>query len=160
MRNLVFVLLTSIVSMLGACVNMVEEHPTLDKMPSARNDAALVYVFKPMQYDHSQYNHQNRPYYTDIKDDKRFLGSVTEGSFFFVHLDPGSYKLACLDIDLKAGQTYYLENYVAYVRTHIEGRKREPLLLCPPMLVVRSAEYSKPIIADLTYTVVKKESRF
>ncbi len=146
---------------LSGCVNLIVENPTLNEIPQTKNDEALVYFFKSNKHDHSTFHHHDRNYYEYVKDDGNFLGAVTEGSFFFDYVAPGEHEFSCTTIELEAGQTYYLEHYVAYGRIRTDYPKGpagdQPLLLCPLQFVLRSPKYAQPIIAELTYTIVRKD---
>ncbi len=160
MRTLTLLFFMTLLATLSGCVNRIIKNPELSELPEARNDAALVFFFKPNNHDHSVYHHHDRSYYEYVKDEDDFLGAVTEGSFFFAFVTPGEHEFSCTPVDLDAGQTYYLEHYVAYVRIHLDATvtmSREPLLLCPPQFVERTTEYARPIIADLSYTIVSME---
>ncbi|MCH7509116.1 MAG: hypothetical protein IIB68_04675 [Proteobacteria bacterium] len=137
---------------LPACVNRIVEYPPLPEQPQARDDAALVYFYRPDYHDHSSYHHHKRKNYEYVDDDGEFLGAVAEGSFFFAHVKPGTHNFSCLKIEIEAGQIYYLENYNGYRRN-----SWDPLILCPPKFVLRSADYAQPIVGGLTYTKVRKE---
>ncbi len=142
-----------LLSLLFACAtNLVVEYPAMPETPQIRDDASLVYFFRPNYHDHNSYHHHKRKNYEYVKNGDEFLGAVTEGSFFFIQLEPGAYSFSCFDIDLEAGQTYYLENYNQYRRS-----LRQPLILCPPRFVERSPEYAQAIIAKSTYTIARME---
>ena len=147
------------------------EYPVLDELPEARNDAALVYFFQP-DYRHKGTSKRYRYVYGDDGDD--FLGGLKPGSFFFVNFVPGTHNFSCLEIDLEAGQTYYLERglntqsgilltsprQAIDPRVHLDFKRlalQEPIDLCPPNFVAVKPEYAQPIITNLTYTIVKKD---
>ncbi len=161
-------------SMLGACgaPGPIIEYPVLNELPQVRDGAALVYFFYP--------NNRHDPRYSryffifdDHGDAESFLGAVTEGSFFFVNFVPGTHNFSCLEINLEAGQTYYLsvrnsqtvndlisKDTIRDPRVRFDKKRfmrSAPIDLCPPSFVALTPEYAQPIIAELTYTVVKKE---
>lgn len=140
---------------LCACTHLTIENPVLSEMPQARNDAALVFFFKRSQ----RYN-QARKYY--VYDGDEFLGAVNDGSFFFVHLAPGIHNFPCLKLGLNAGLTYYLvvgEGYQYDVDRNLDFASDREVALgnCPPLFSPTPPEYAQMVIANLSYTIIRKE---
>lgn len=140
---------------LSACTHLTIENPVLDEMPQATDDAALVFFFKRShRYNQARKHH--------VYDGGEFLGAVKDGSFFFVHLAPGIHDFPCLKLGLNAGLTYYLvvgEGYQYDVDKSLDFAtdRQSALSNCPPLFSPIPAEYAQPIIAHLSYTIIRKD---
>jgi len=140
---------------LSACTHLIIENPVLSEMPQARDDAALVYFFKRGSY----YNYAKNHY---VFDNGEFLGAVKDGSFFFANLAPGVHDFRCLKMRLRAGQTYYLvvgDGYEYEVGKNLDSASDREYTVgtCSSVFFPMSPEIAQPTIANLTYTIVRRE---
>ncbi len=154
MRLLTLSCAAPFLAILSACTPLIVEYPVLNEMPQARDDAALVYFFKRSSYHNTARNHH-------VFNNGEFLGAVKDGSFFFAHLASGIHDFRCLKMGLRAGQTYYLvvgDGYEYQVGKNPDSASEPEYTFgpCASVFFPMSPEIAKPIIANLTYTIVQR----
>ena len=154
MRLLTLCCAAPLIATLSACAKLIVEYPVLYEVPQARDDAALVYFFKAGSY----YN-RARNYHVYMNGS--FLGAVKEGSFFFAHIEPGVHNFSCLELEVEAGQTYYVENTLHQPPGFYMGNKPVSRLrkLVEPRFSWVSPARAADTIPNLTYTIVRHDRK-
>lgn len=154
MRFLIILCAAPLIAALSACTNMIIEYPVLREIPKAGDDTALVYFFKAGSY----YN-RARNYHVYMNGS--FLGAVKEGSFFFAHIEPGVHNFSCLELEVEAGKTYYVENTLHQQPGFYVGNKPVSRLrkLVEPRFSWVSPARAADTIPNLTYTIVRHDRK-
>jgi hypothetical protein len=111
-----FILMTSLCMMLSACSSVPIAPSEMDmkaKNMKPPQDKALLYIYQNDWGNGSKVSIM-------LDDDDRFIGQVDNHTYLVWLVNPGTHKIAVMDkdlgskiisIDIKAGQTYYIEQW-------------------------------------------------
>jgi len=120
-----FILMTSLCMILSACSSTPIAPSEMDMMAKnlkSPQDKALLYIY---QHD---WGHGRSNVSVMLDDDDRFMGKVDNYTYVVWLVNPGSHKIAVMEkdlgskimpIDIKAGQTYYIEQWFPRLFTNM-----------------------------------------